>query len=70
MTYSSYRMSNGTTMVTIKNTNTIEMDAADRHLLLRGSNSGDFGKRYIFSDKGDHERFLAFEKAVKDAYAA
>jgi hypothetical protein len=63
MNYTTYEL-HGRTTVTINDDQPIELYRASTHLVHVGTNSGDFGKRYIFSDKGNRSRFEAFEKAV------
>ena len=67
MNYSTYTMSNGTTVVTIDDYMSEEYEFAWESLVLCGANSGDFGNRYIFTDNGDRSRFEAFEQAVEEA---
>ena len=67
MTYSSYRMSNGTTIVTIDGDETTANDVALAHLDHVGTNRQVGKHRYIYSDRGDRSRFRAFEKAVEEA---
>ena len=69
MTYTSYTMPNGTTVVTIDDIRLEEYTVAQHHLDFRGSNCGDFGERYIFSDKGDRSRFEAFKAEVEQQTA-
>ena len=67
MTYSHYRMSNGTTVVTLEGLSGIDLLAAALHLFFNSSRKIDGTPLYIFSDHGDRSRFLAFEKAVEEA---
>ena len=68
MTYSSYRNHTGTNIVTISEEDTIDLAAAEKHMIPVGANDGDFGKRYIFSDKGDSDRFQLFKFEVDAQY--
>ena len=66
--YSTYDF-HGQTIVTVNydRRTSIEHNGAFLHLEYCGRNTGDYGSRYIFSDRGDRSRFDAFEQAVVDA---
>ena len=52
----------------IKDIDKIEYSIAMVTLQWCSSNDDAFGKRHIFSDRGDRSRFDAFEQAVQEAY--